>query len=47
VLESNVAAIGFYESRGWQRIGSKNDTMGGAEIVAQIYALVPGPDLPS
>lgn len=39
VLESNVAAIGFYESRGWQRIGSKNDTMGGAEIVALIYAL--------
>ena len=43
VLESNVAAIGFYEARGWQRIGSKNDTMGGSEIVAQIYAVALDP----
>jgi GNAT superfamily N-acetyltransferase len=40
VLEANIAAIGFYESRGWRCIGRKeDDTMGGIDIVALIYAL--------
>jgi ribosomal protein S18 acetylase RimI-like enzyme len=47
VLDRNVAAIGFYESRGWQCIGRKNDTMGGSAIVALIYALPLGPPPPS
>lgn len=39
VLDSNTAAIGFYESRGWQLAGRKDDTMGGVAIVALIYVL--------
>lgn len=37
VLESNVAAIGFYESRGWRFAGREDDTMGGIDIVALRY----------
>jgi GNAT superfamily N-acetyltransferase len=39
VLEPNVAAIGFYESRGWRLAGRENDTMGGIDIVALRYVL--------
>ncbi|RYF13139.1 MAG: tRNA (guanosine(46)-N7)-methyltransferase TrmB, partial [Comamonadaceae bacterium] len=39
VLDSNLAAIGFYESRGWQFIERKDDSMGGSAIVARVYAL--------
>ncbi|WP_254074044.1 GNAT family N-acetyltransferase [Burkholderia sp. S171] len=39
VLEPNVAAIGFYESRGWQLAGREDDTMGGIEIIALRYVL--------
>jgi GNAT superfamily N-acetyltransferase len=39
VLETNVAAIGFYESRGWRLVGRKADTMGDTPFIASIYAL--------
>lgn len=39
VLEPNLAAIGFYESRGWRLAGRKDDTMGGIDITALRYAL--------
>jgi GNAT superfamily N-acetyltransferase len=39
VLEPNVAAIGFYESRGWQPAGREDDTMGGIDIIALRYVL--------
>jgi GNAT superfamily N-acetyltransferase len=39
VLEPNVAAIGFYESRGWQLAGREDDTMGGINIIALRYVL--------
>jgi hypothetical protein len=39
VLEPNVAAIGFYESRGWRLSGRENDTMGGIDIIALRYVL--------
>ncbi|KLU27969.1 acetyltransferase [Caballeronia mineralivorans PML1(12)] len=39
VLEPNVAAIGFYESRGWRLAGRENDTMGGIDIIALRYVL--------
>ncbi len=39
VLESNVAAIGFYESRGWKLAGREDDTMGGIHIIALRYVL--------
>lgn len=39
VLEPNVAAIGFYESRGWQLAGREDDTMGGIDIIALRYVL--------
>jgi ribosomal protein S18 acetylase RimI-like enzyme len=39
VLDTNVAAIGFYESRGWKWVGRKNDRMGGSDVVALVYAL--------
>ncbi len=45
VFEAKLAAIGFYESRRWQLIGSQNDTMGGSDIVALIYALPLHPGL--
>jgi GNAT superfamily N-acetyltransferase len=38
VLEPNVAAIGFYESRGWHLTGREDDTMGGIDIIALRYA---------
>jgi GNAT superfamily N-acetyltransferase len=37
VLEPNVAAIGFYESRGWHLAGREDDTMGGIDIIALRY----------
>jgi GNAT superfamily N-acetyltransferase len=37
VLEPNVAAIGFYESRGWRLAGREDDTMGGISIIALRY----------
>jgi ribosomal protein S18 acetylase RimI-like enzyme len=46
VLDTNRAAIGFYESRGWQLVGRKNDTMGGSDVVALVYALGLDPTLP-
>ena len=39
VLDANVAAIGFYESRGWQLTDRIEDIMGGQEVTARIYAL--------
>jgi GNAT superfamily N-acetyltransferase len=42
VLEPNVAAIGFYESRGWRLAGRENDTMGGINIIALRYVLLIG-----
>jgi len=39
VLEPNVAAIGFYESRGWRLAGREDDTMGGIDIVALRYVM--------
>ncbi|QIE24659.1 Acetyltransferase (GNAT) family protein [Caballeronia sp. SBC2] len=39
VLEPNVAAIGFYESRGWRLAGREDDTMGGIDIIALRYVL--------
>jgi GNAT superfamily N-acetyltransferase len=42
VLEPNVAAIGFYESRGWRLAGREDDTMGGIDIIALRYVLPVG-----
>lgn len=39
VLEDNLMAIRFYESRGWRLAGRKDDTMGGVDIVALRYEL--------
>jgi GNAT superfamily N-acetyltransferase len=39
VLEPNVAAIGFYESRGWRLSVRENDSMGGIDIIALRYSL--------
>ena len=39
VLDSNRAAIGFYESRGWRRVGREQDTWAGEPIVALLYAI--------
>ena len=39
VLETNGAAIGFYESRGWRRTGRVDDAWAGEPIVALIYAM--------
>ena len=39
VLEGNVAAIGFYEARGWHLAGRKdNDEMDGHPVSSLIYA---------
>ncbi len=38
VLETNAPAIGFYESRGWRRVGQLQDTWAGEPIVALVYA---------
>jgi ribosomal protein S18 acetylase RimI-like enzyme len=39
VMDSNTAAIGFYQSQGWVAAGSVLDTMGGVPIVALRYRL--------
>jgi GNAT superfamily N-acetyltransferase len=39
VLEPNVAAIGFYESRGWRLAGPEDDIMGGIHIIALRYVM--------
>ena len=39
VVESNRAAIGFYEARGWRQTGSLVDHLGGIDVVALEYAL--------
>ena len=38
VLETNAAAIGFYESRGWRCVDRVDDEWAGEAIVALIYA---------
>lgn len=38
VLETNAAAIGFYESRGWRCIERVDDAWAGEKIVALVYA---------
>jgi GNAT superfamily N-acetyltransferase len=38
VLESNQAAIGFYESRGWRCVDRVDDAWAGEAIVALVYA---------
>ena len=40
VLETNKAAIGFYESRGWRGIDRVEDAWAGEPIVALVYAIV-------
>ncbi len=39
VLETNTAAIGFYESRGWRCVERVEDAWAGEKIVALVYAL--------
>ena len=39
VLEKNTPAIGFYESRGWQRLGREDHEWAGATVVALLYEL--------
>jgi len=40
VLEGNVAAIGFYEARGWRLAGRKeDDEMDGNRVSSLVYAL--------
>ena len=39
VLETNVAAIAFYESRGWRCAGRAQDAWAGEPIVALVYAI--------
>ena len=46
VLDTNLAALGFYESRGWKWVGRKNARMGGADVVALVSALALEPTLP-
>jgi ribosomal protein S18 acetylase RimI-like enzyme len=38
VLERNAAAIGFYESRGWQRGAREADRVAGADVFSLRYA---------
>ena len=38
VLETNQAAIGFYESRGWRCVERVDDAWAGERIVALVYA---------
>ena len=38
VLETNKAAIGFYESRGWRCVERVDDAWAGERIVALVYA---------
>jgi ribosomal protein S18 acetylase RimI-like enzyme len=37
VLETNLAAIGFYEARGWRLAGREEDEMGGIDIMVLRY----------
>jgi GNAT superfamily N-acetyltransferase len=37
VLEANLAAIGFYESRGWRRAASEIERMGGIDVTVLRY----------
>jgi ribosomal protein S18 acetylase RimI-like enzyme len=39
VLETNRPAIGFYESRGWRRIGREDHEWAGETVVALLYAV--------
>ena len=39
VLETNTAAIGFYESRGWRCVARGDDAWAGERIVALVYAV--------
>jgi GNAT superfamily N-acetyltransferase len=39
VLETNAAAIGFYELLGWKRVAREADSIGGAEVFALRYVL--------
>ena len=39
VLETNTAAIGFYEARGWRRVDREQGQWGDSPIVSLIYAL--------
>ena len=39
VLETNLPAIGFYESRGWRCVDRVDDEWAGEAIVALIYAI--------
>ena len=39
VLDSNVAALGFYQARGWQADGREQHHMGGIEVVALRYRM--------
>ena len=39
VLETNKAAIGFYESRGWRCVERVDDAWAGERIVALVYAV--------
>jgi len=39
VLETNAAAIAFYESRGWRCVGRTRDAWAGEPIVALVYAI--------
>ena len=39
VLQTNLAAIGFYESRGWRCTGRVDDEWAGEPIVALVYAI--------
>jgi len=37
VLETNAAAIAFYESRGWRRLGREDHEWAGETVVALLY----------
>ena len=39
VFEDNRAAIGFYEAKGWRRVGRQDDGMGGHARIALVYAI--------
>ena len=39
VLETNAAAVGFYESRGWRCVDRVDDAWAGETIVALVYAI--------
>ena len=39
VLESNTPAIGFYETRGWRRLGREDHEWAGETVAALLYEL--------